>query len=51
MVREIMAAVLAELPVWFDSRTEVMEYMLQSLQGCRTDGERRFAIRLLRAAL
>ncbi|MBO4653848.1 MAG: hypothetical protein J5649_11085 [Lachnospiraceae bacterium] len=51
MVREIMAAVLAELPVWFDSRTEVMEYMLQSLRGCRTDGERRFAIRLLRAAL
>jgi|GEM_PF-2926451 hypothetical protein len=51
MVREIMAAVLAELPVWFESRTEVMEYMLQSLQGCRTDGERRFAIRLLRAAL
>lgn len=51
MVREIMAAVLAELPVWFDNRTEVMEYMLQSLRGCRTDGERRFAVRLLRAAL
>lgn len=51
MVREIMASVLAELPVWFESRTEVMEYMLQSLRGCRTDGERRFAIRLLREGL
>ena len=51
MVREIMAAVLAELPVWFENRTEVMEYMLQSLRGCRTDGEKRFAVRLLRAAL
>ena len=51
MVREIMGNVLAELPVWFDNRTEVMEYMLQSLQGCRTEGERRFAVRLLRAAL
>lgn len=51
LVREIMGSVLAELPVWFDNRTEVMEYMLQSLQGCRTEGERRFAVRLLRAAL
>ena len=51
LVREIMGNVLAELPVWFENRTEVMEYMLQSLQGCRTEGERRFAVRLLRAAL
>ncbi len=44
LTREIMGAVLAELPVWFDNRTEIMNYMLQSLNACRTDGERRFAV-------
>ena len=50
-VREMMANVLSELPVWFENRTEVMEYMQQSLRGCRTEGERRYAAALLRNQL
>ncbi len=51
LVREWMAEVCAELPVWFANRTEVMEYMQQSLRGCRTNGERRYAIAELRKKL
>ena len=51
LVREWMAEVCAELPVWFANRTEVMEYMQQSLRGCRTSGERRYAIAELRKKL
>ena len=51
LVREWMAGVCAELPVWFANRTEVMEYMQQSLRGCRTNGERRYAIAELRKKL
>ncbi|MBQ6661104.1 MAG: hypothetical protein IJM57_06740 [Lachnospiraceae bacterium] len=51
VTREWMAEVLAELPVWFESRTEVMEYMLQSLRGCRTEGEKEFAVKALRSIL
>ena len=51
LVREWMASVLSELPVWFENRSEVMEYMLAALRGCRTDGERRYAISELRKSL
>jgi len=48
LTREWMGSVLSELPVWFESRTDVMQYMLSSLRGCRTDGERRLAVAMLR---
>lgn len=48
LTRELTASILSELPVWFENRTEVMNYMLQSLSGCRTDGERRYAVLALR---
>ena len=46
-VRAVMAQVLKELPVFFNSHTEVMNYCLQSLKGCRDNAEKRAALDLL----
>lgn len=43
-IRSVMSFVLRELPVFFDSRTEVMNYVLQALQNCKSDGEKQLAI-------
>lgn len=45
-VRAMMAAVLGELPVFFDSRTDVMNYVLASLSGCGS-AEKNAALDLL----
>ncbi len=43
-VRSVMSFVLRELPVFFDSRTEVMNYLLQALRNCKSNGEKQLAI-------
>lgn len=46
-IRAMMAGVLKELPVFFDSRTELMEYMLNALRQCTDAAERTASIDLL----
>ncbi len=43
-VRAVMAAVLGELPVFFNSREEVMNYVLQALGNCRSKNEKLAAV-------
>lgn len=45
--RCVMASVLKELPVFFNSHTEVMNYVLQSLHNCSNEGEKRGAVAML----
>lgn len=45
--RSVMASVLKELPVFFNSHTEVMNYVLQSLHNCSNEGEKRGAVAML----
>lgn len=47
VVRARMAAVLSQLPVFFDSRTEVMNYVRDSLESCHDTYEKMISIRLL----
>ena len=47
--RAVMAAVLKELPVYFNNHTEVMNYVRNSLSGCRDEQEKRVSIELLRS--
>lgn len=47
MNRARMAAALKELPVFFASRTEVMNYVRDSLDGCRDIGEKLVSVRLI----
>lgn len=49
--RSVMASVLKELPVFFNSHTEVMNYVLQSLHNCSNVGEKRGAAEMLRKLL
>ena len=49
--RAVMAAVLKELPVFFNSRTEVMNYVRESLSGCRDIYEKSIAVSRLMAKL
>ena len=49
--RSVMASVLKELPVFFNSHTEVMNYVLQSLHNCSNIGEKRGATAMLRNLL
>ena len=49
--RAVMAAVLKELPVFFNSRTEVMNYVRESLSACRDIYEKSIAISRLMAKL
>lgn len=49
--RSVMASVLKELPVFFNSHTEVMNYVLQSLHNCSNVGEKRGAAEMLRSLL
>lgn len=46
-VRALMASVLKELPVFFDSHTEVMNYVLASLGGCKNLAEKNASLDLL----
>ncbi len=43
-MRAVMAQVLKELPVFFNSHNEVMNYVLQALQGCRDQAEKRASL-------
>ena len=43
-VRALMAGVLKELPVFFDSHTDVMNYVLASLDGCSDLAEKNAAL-------
>ena len=47
MVRSRMSAVLSQLPIFFDSRTEVMNYVRESLDGCRDNFEKMISIRII----
>lgn len=47
--RAVMAAVLKELPVYFNNHTEVMNYVRNSLSGCRDEQEKKVSIELLRS--
>ena len=47
--RAVMAAVLRELPVYFNNHTEVMNYVRNSLDGCRDEQEKRISLELLRS--
>lgn len=45
--RAVMAAVCKELPVFFPSKTAVMEYVRYSLENCRDYSEKRISVDLL----
>ena len=47
--RAVMAAVLKELPVYFNNHTEVMDYVRGALDACRDEQEKRISIELLRS--
>ena len=47
--RAVMAAVLKELPVYFNNHTEVMNYVRNSLSSCRDEREKKISIELLRS--
>jgi len=49
--RAVMAAVLKELPVFFRSQKEVMEYVQYSLENCRDYSEKRISLDLLYESL
>ena len=49
--RAVMAAVLKELPVFFRSQKEVMDYVQYSLENCRDYSEKRISLDLLHEAL
>ena len=42
--RARMAAVLGVLPVFFNSKTEVMNYVRESLKGCNSNHEKNIAV-------
>ncbi|MDE7325005.1 MAG: hypothetical protein K2N63_01800 [Lachnospiraceae bacterium] len=48
MNRAMIAAVLGELPVFFGSQNEVMDYVRTSLAGCHEKAEKAAGIRLMR---
>jgi len=47
--RAVMAAVLRELPVFFNNHTEVMNYVRTALDGCRDEKEKKISVELLRS--
>ena len=47
MQRARMAAILSQLPVFFNSRTDVMNYVRDSLDGCRDTYEKMVAVKLI----
>lgn len=47
--RAVMAGVLRELPVFFNNHTEVMNYVRNSLDGCRDEKEKKISVELLRS--
>jgi len=47
--RAVMAAVLRELPVFFNNHTEVMNYVRNSLESCRDEKEKKISVDLLRS--
>lgn len=46
--RAMMAAVLGKLPVFFNNRTEVMQYVRNALGGCKNEQEKKIGVELLR---
>lgn len=47
--RAVMAAVLRELPVFFNNHTEVMNYVRNVLDSCRDEKEKKISLDLLRS--
>lgn len=47
--RAVTAAVLRELPVYFNNHTEVMEYVRNALNNCHEEEEKEICIELLRS--
>ncbi len=47
--RAVMAEVLKELPVYFNNHTEVMNYVRNSLDGCKDEREKQICVELLRS--
>lgn len=47
--RAYMAAVLSELPVYFNNRTEVMNYVRSTLENCHDESEKVIGVELLRS--
>lgn len=47
--RAVMAAVLRELPVFFNNHTEVMNYVRNALDSCRDEKEKKICVELLRS--
>lgn len=47
--RAVMAAVLRELPVYFNSHTEVMNYVRGALEQCHDEAEKIISVELLRS--
>ena len=47
--RAVMAAVLRELPVFFNNHTEVMNYVRNALESCRDEKEKKISVDLLRS--
>lgn len=47
--RAVTAAVLRELPVYFNNHTEVMEYVRNALSNCHEEEEKEICIELLRS--
>ena len=51
MSRARMAATFANIPVFFTSRTEVMNYVLSSINGCRDAYEKEVSLELAKKAV
>ena len=51
MSRARMAATFVNLPVFFTSRTEVMNYVLSSIEGCRDAYEKEVSLELAKKAV
>lgn len=51
LIRSRMASILAQLPVFFDSRTDVMNYVRSSLESCRDKYEKAVSVELTKRIL
>ncbi len=51
MTRARMAAAFSYIPVFFNSRTEVMNYVLESIGGCRDNYEKSVSLKAARDAI
>ncbi len=47
--RAVMAAVLKELPIFFNNHTEVMNYVRNALDSCRDEKEKKISVDLIKS--